>query len=177
MSSSGKMRLARDFDSIVEFMNEHTTGIVDNWCRNEVFAAEHCAKEKARLLINANCTNDSFFGYMPSGKSLKSFNFFSNTGLTIPFDKAASPIVYTERNEYGNTWQEDARMEITIEDWACFTGSFNNIPDQFDKSLCNLTETKPKSTLPTMVLMTEMDDIQLYTRLRPGTLYFKFLGV
>ncbi len=158
-------------------MNEHTTGIVDNWCRDEVFAEEHCAKEKARLLINANCTKDSFFGYMPSGKSLKSFNFFSNTGLTIPFDKAASPIVYTERNEYGNTWQEDARMEITIEDWACFTGSFNNIPDQFDKSLCNLTETKPKSTLPTMVLMTEMDDIQLYTRLRPGTLYFKFFAL
>lgn len=70
MSSSGKMRLARDFDSIVEFMNEHTTGIVDNWCRDEVFAEEHCAKEKARLLINANCTKDSFFGYM-SGRAYR----------------------------------------------------------------------------------------------------------
>jgi hypothetical protein len=117
VSSSGKMRLARDFDSIVEFMNEHTTGIVDNWCRDEVFAEEHCAKEKARLLINANCTKDSFFGYMSGGERIDNFNIFSGGSLDCIIHNSD----FQERDDI---------TTISSSHFACFTGNFNSEIDK-----------------------------------------------
>ncbi len=115
MSSSGKKRSASDFNSVVEFMNEHKTGIVDNLSRDESFAEEHCSKEKARLLINANCTKDSFFGYMSSGERKGDFNVFKGESLKIIIEDS-------------NFVCKDDITKISSSHFSCYTGSFNSEP-------------------------------------------------